>query len=196
MPTDVKLILASTSRYRHALMARLGVPFEAVGSGVDETNPGLGPDALALYLAEAKARAVPAEPAALVIGSDQVVDLDGDVLGKPGSVEAAVDQLARLSGRSHRLITAVAVVDSERRCETAVDVHTLTMRQLPRETLRRYVEHDMPLDCCGAYRLEGRGIALFETIEADPVTADDTAIIGLPLMKLLAVLRRFGFDLL
>ncbi len=196
MSLSHKLVLASTSRYRRGLMERLGVPFEAVAPGVDETNPGLEPDALAVFLAEQKARAVPPQPATLVIGSDQVVDLDGEVLGKPGTAEAAVAQLQRLAGRAHRLVTAVAVVDEAGRCETAVDVHTLTMRELSLDALRRYVAHDQPLDCCGSYMLEGRGVALFDTVEADAVTADDTAIIGLPMMKLLAVLRRFGVDII
>jgi len=194
-----RLVLASTSRYRKGLMERLGIPFDTIGSGVDETNPGLDPDALALHLAIEKARAVAqseATPGTLVVGSDQVVDLDGDVLGKPGTVDRAAAQLERLAGRSHRLVTALAVVDHEGRCETAVDVHVLTMRDLSPATLRRYVETDQPLDCCGAYMLDRRGIALFERIEADPETADDTAIIGLPMMKLLAVLRRFGVDVL
>ena len=190
------LVLASTSPYRRVLLDRLGVPFSTIAPGVDETNPGLAPHELAIDLAEKKARAVPCAPGTLVIGSDQVVDLDGEVLGKPGTAEKAVAQLKRLQGRSHRLITAVAVCDSSGRCVVDVDVHVLTMRKLSEPMLRRYVAHDHPLDCCGAYMLDRRGIALFECIEADPETADDTAIIGLPMMKLLAILRRFGWDAL
>jgi len=192
-----RLVLASTSSYRRSLLDRLDVPFEVRDPDVDEdAYRHMAPVEMALALAVAKARAVEVEDA-LVIGSDQVVDLGGAVLGKPGTAERAIEQLLTLAGRSHRLITAVAVHDT-RSGETAsdVDVHTLTMRPLERAAIARYVAHDMPLDCAGAYKLEQRGIALFERIEADPSTADDTAIIGLPLMKTLALLRAAGLDVL
>jgi septum formation protein len=193
MPT--KLILASTSRYRKMLLARLGVPFEARAPGVDETSiQAPTPLELARRLAIAKAEAV-REPVALVIGSDQVVDLDGEVLGKPFTAPAAVAQLERLAGRSHRLITAVAVHQVESgRTELAIDIHTLTMRRLDRRLCEAYVAHDAPLECAGSYRLESRGIALFDRIEADPETADSSAVVGLPLMKLCGLLRRFGWE--
>lgn len=192
-----RLILASESRYRRALLDRLGVPYEAVSSGVDETTSRhLAPLEQARVLARMKAEAVGA-PGALVIGSDQILDLGGEVLHKPGTAERAVAQLERLSGRSHRLITAVAVHSADQeRTEIDVDIHVLTMRALSRAQLERYVAHDQPLDCAGAYRLESLGIALFERIEADPATADDTAVVGLPLMKTLALLRRFGVEAL
>ena len=199
------IVLASTSRYRRALLERLGLPFEARPPGVDEAPlPGETPRALAERLAVAKAEAlaesVAAElgPEALIIGSDQVVDLDGEVLGKPGSAERAVDQLARMAGRSHRLVTAMAVHQpASGRTEQATDIHILTMRPLSRAALARYVAHDAPIDCAGAYMLERRGIALFERIEADEATATDadgSAIIGLPMVKTLALLGRFGFE--
>lgn len=197
MPEPPRLVLASTSRYRRQLLGRLGVPFEAVAPACHEENPdGLPPLELARELSIRKARAVSIS-SGLVIGSDQVVDLDGEVLGKPGTAERAVDQLCRLAGREHRLITGVAVRDAaDGRLEVDVDVHRLTMRALDRATLAAYVAHDQPLDCAGSYLLERRGIALFERIEADPDTADDTAIIGLPLQKLCRLLRRFGYDVL
>ncbi len=190
-----RLVLASTSPYRRQLLERLGLPFEVRSPGVDEAaHRDLAPDAQATRLAELKAQAV-AAPGALVIGSDQLVDLDGEVLGKPGSAEAAVAQLRRMAGRTHRLVTAVAVHDVDAgRTRTALDVHRLTMLPLPDALLERYVALDAPLDCAGAYRLEGRGLALFSRIEADPDTADDTAIIGLPLMKLIGLLRAFGVE--
>ena len=171
------------------------MPFQSVAPDCDESNPdSMAPLQLVRHLALAKARSVHA-PGALIIGSDQVVDLDGEVLGKPGTATRAVAQLERLAGRTHRLITAVAVVEADTgRAEVDVDVHELTMRSLDRETLVRYVAHDAPLGCAGSYMLERRGVALFDRIDADPDTADDTAIIGLPLMKLLRMLRRFGLD--
>lgn len=198
MSTPRPLILASTSPYRRALLERLGVPFEARSPGVDERAvTRTTPEGLAEALAVMKAEALHDVGDALVIGSDQVVDLDGEILGKPGTVEGAVEQLLRLAGRTHRLITAVAVHDARAaRTEVATDVHTLTMRSLDRDTLARYVAYDQPLDCAGSYKLETRGIALFERIQADPETADQTAIIGLPLMKTLVLMLRLGVDVL
>ena len=192
-----RLILASTSPYRRALLDRLAVPYEVHAPGVDEdAYRDLPAREMALVLSVAKAEAVDIEDA-LVIGSDQVVDVDGQILGKPGTPERAVEQLMMLSGRAHRLITGVAVHDT-RTGETVadVDVHTLLMRALAQPALERYVAHDNPVDCAGSYKLEQRGIALFERIEADPETADDTAIVGLPMMKLLGLLRRCGVDVL
>jgi len=198
MPTtSPRLVLASTSRYRRALLERLGVPFDAIAPDCDEeAHPGLGPDELALTLAREKATSVPVADA-LVIGSDQVVDLDGEVLGKPHTAAAAEAQLQRMAGRAHRLVTAVAVHDTRTgRTLDAVDVHTMEMRPLDRAAIAAYVAHDAPLDCAGSYLLERRGIALFSRIVADPETADDTAIIGLPVMKTLRLLRELGFDVL
>jgi len=189
------LILASTSRYRRALLDRLGVPYQAEAPRCDEEalkQPGMAPQALAEYLAEAKAASV-AElfPDAVVIGSDQLVALDEEMLGKPGTAAAAVAQLERLAGRSHRLITALVVAgpDGARRRHT--DVTTLVMRRLDRAALERYVAADQPLDCAGAYKLECRGIALFERIDS----ADHSAITGLPLIALSGILRDIGYAL-
>ncbi|MGM0575880.1 MAG: Maf family protein [Myxococcota bacterium] len=192
-----RLVLASTSPYRRALLERLGVPFDVDSPEVDESAwRHLPPAEMARHLAEAKARAI-TRPGCLVVGSDQVAEIDGDVLGKPGTEARAVEQLSRLSGRAHRLITAVAVHDTDTgRVEADVDVHVLHMRRLDRQTLERYVAHDRPVGCAGAYMLERRGIALFERIDADPDSADDTAIVGLPLTKLCRLLRGFGYDVL
>ncbi len=190
-----RIILASTSRYRRALLERLSFPFEVKPSSVDESlYRHLQPQVMAETLAVEKALAVARlEPGALVIGSDQVVATESDVFEKPNEPQRAVAQLSRLAGRAHRLITAVAVTDGTT-IHLATDIHTLWMRPLTLPMLEHYVSIDAPLDCAGSYRLEGLGIALFERIEADPETADDSAIIGLPLMKTLALLRRFGFD--
>lgn len=206
----MRLVLASTSRYRKALLQRvlgpLGMNAETVSPDVDEevsdTERALPVAERATLLAVRKARAVAHREdfdGALVIGSDQIcVDPDGEVLHKPKSAERAIAQLSRLTGRTHSLVTAVAVlrVSAGREAlHTAVDVHRLTMRPLALDALTRYVTHDQPLDCAGSYRLESLGLALFHKIEADPDTADESAIVGLPLMKTLALLREhFGWD--
>lgn len=188
-----KLVLASTSVYRRALLERLGVAFTAVAPSCDEEalkDPALSPAALAAHLAREKARSVAASwPEAFVLGSDQLVEVDGEILGKPGTAEAALGQLMRLSGRAHRLVTAFALVRSDGWLSEHLDVHTLHMRALSRTELERYVASDRPLDCAGSYKIEAAGIALFERIEG----ADFTAITGLPLMALTSLLRELGF---
>ena len=189
----MRLILASTSPYRHALMERLGLPFEAIAPRVDEsalqaTLGHLDASSLTLALARAKARSVVERGKVAVIGSDQVLCLDGEILGKPHTARRAVEQLERLSGRTHELITSLVVAHGGGEVEHT-DVARLTCRRLSREELERYVAADSPLDCAGSYKLESRGIALFERVEA----ADPTAVTGLPLMALTTILRRLGF---
>jgi septum formation protein len=185
------LVLASTSAYRRALLSRLGVPFRCVAPRFDESSipsDGKSPRAIAEALALGKAASVAAiEPGATIIGCDQLVALEGLVFGKPGSVERAVDQLHALAGRTHELITALVVLKRDRSfCHT--DVTRLRMRRLTRREIERYVAHDRPLDCAGSYKLEERGIVLFESIE----TEDHTAITGLPLIRLTSFLRTLG----
>ncbi len=188
------LILASTSPYRRSLLERLGLPFETMAPGVDEeafAATGAGPRTIAESLAIAKAEAVAkGRHEAVVIGSDQVAALDGRALGKPGTEEAAVDQLMGMTGREHELITAMAVAHRGT-IRLHVDVTVLTMRTLSRDEIRRYVEADRPLDCCGSYRIETRGIALFEKVDSE----DFTAIVGLPLIALTTILRDLGHPL-
>jgi septum formation protein len=191
----MQLILASTSRYRQELLSRLGLPFACHAPGVDEdavkTDRNLGPRQVAEILAERKARAVAVRhPEAVVIGSDQLAHLDGAVLGKPGTAEAAEAQLARLAGRTHELVTAVCIVHPGG-VERITDLAHLTMRSQSTEALARYVAADRPLDCAGAYKLECRGIALFSAIACD----DHTAITGLPLIWTAGVLGRLGFSI-
>ena len=190
------LILGSTSRYRRQLLERLGVPFQVMAPTCDEEalkDPALQPQQLAEYLAAAKADSIATnQPQAVVIGSDQVAayeDTDGwHIIGKPGTVEKAVAQLARLSGRTHVLITAM-VVQQGSLIQRHTDITTLTMRTLTTTELSRYVAADMPLDCAGAYKLEARGISLFSSIES----ADHSAITGLPLIALTRILSGFGY---
>ena len=190
-----RLILASTSKYRRALLQTLGEPFETVAPGVDEAvvkAAGGPPRQIVETLAIQKAEAVSAgRPDDVVIGSDQVAVLDGEVLGKPGTEANAVAQLRALSGRQHQLITAVAVAhpDGVRRF---TDVTNLIMRRLQSWEIVSYVKRDQPLDCAGSYKFESSGDFLFERVE----TRDETAIVGLPLMRLRTTLRALGFDLL
>ncbi|MEZ5977801.1 MAG: nucleoside triphosphate pyrophosphatase [Planctomycetota bacterium] len=187
----MRLVLASTSTYRRDLLARLGLPFEQRAPRVDEDAwkaKGLAPRDLAAALAREKARAVAAElPGATVIGSDQVCALGDLVLDKPGSEERAREQLARLAGRTHELLTAVCVLGPDGEWEH-LDVATLAVRALDAEQVARYVAADRPLDCAGSYKLESRGIALFESLAC----ADHTAIVGLPLVALANELVRRG----
>lgn len=192
--TPGPVILASTSPYRRDLLARLGLPFECRAPLVDEEAlkpelTGLAPEEVALRLARAKAESLrESEPGATLVGSDQLVAFEGRILGKPGSVERAVEQLLVMSGRSHHLITALCVCCHDQVYDH-VDVAVLTMRSLGREEISRYVEADFPIDCAGAYKLEQRGIALFDRIEA----ADHSAITGLPLIALVTILRELGY---
>ena len=191
----MRLVLASTSPYRRALLARLGLGFETAGPRCDEDalkDQGLPVAELVTRLARDKALSLVDDyPDAVIIGSDQAGDLDGAVLGKPGTPAAAREQLQRLQGRAHRLWTAVCVVDArtgERRED--LDVHHLRMRRLSDAQIARYVAADDPVDCAGAYKIEGLGISLFERVRGD----DFTAVIGLPLTRLVALLGRFGIE--
>jgi septum formation protein len=189
------LILASTSRYRRDLLTRLRVPFEVVAPGVDETpRPGEPPAALARRLAVAKARAVAAaRPEAVVIGSDQVADLDGQPIGKPGTHARAVEQLHAMSGRSVVFQTAIAVVcaASSFVAEALVPV-TVRFRRLNDTEIEHYLRTEEPYDCAGSARSESLGIALLDAIESD----DPTALVGLPLIRTSALLRQAGIDVL
>jgi septum formation protein len=188
------LVLASTSLYRLALLERLGVPFRCEAPRVNEEALKAGrddPRDLAAYLARCKAASLALLwPDATIIGGDQVVACDGRILGKPGGEEAAVDQLAMLAGRAHRLITALAVWHGGWFFEHT-DETVLWMRPLDRAALARYVAADRPTDCAGSYKLEARGIVLFEKIES----GDQTAITGMPLIALTTVLRGLGFPI-
>ncbi len=187
----VAVALASSSPYRKQLLERLGIPFECVAPGVDEAaarGAETSPIAIARTLARAKAAAVAKDrPKDVVIGSDQVCALGEEVLGKPGSKAAAIEQLGKLQGHEHLLITAVAVQRGGE-VEDFVEVTTLRMRKLQKAEITRYVELDEPLDCAGSYKFERAGIALFDRVEGE----DHTAIQGLPLLKLAAALRRLG----
>jgi septum formation protein len=187
-----RLILASTSRYRRELLERLRLPFDVVRPEVDETpHAGESPAALARRLAAAKAAAVAGPSDAWVIGSDQVACLDGAPLGKPGSMEGAVDQLHRMSGHAVEFLTAVCVAHRSGHAYQALDTTTVRFRTLDDAAIARYVEAEQPLDCAGSFKSESLGIALFDAIE----TVDPTALIGLPLIATARLLRQAGFAL-
>ncbi len=189
------LILGSTSRYRQALLTRLGRPFQTAAPDVDETpNAGETPADLATRLALAKARDVARRfPEAVVIGSDQVADLHGTPLGKPGNHDRAVAQLQRMRGETVVFQTAVAVV-----CQaTGFEQHDLAavrvvFRPLSDQEIETYLRIEQPYDCAGSAKSEGLGIALLERIDND----DPTALIGLPLIRTCQLLRAAGVSIL
>ena len=190
-----KLILGSTSIYRRELLARLRLPFEVVSPQVDETpGPGEPPQALAARLAMAKARAVAQlHPHAVVIGSDQVADLNGEPLGKPGNHANAVLQLQRMRGRTVVFQTAVAVVCQETSfAEQALAQIKVTFRDLSDQAIEDYLQAETPYDCAGSAKSEGLGIALLESID----NQDPTALVGLPLIHTCRLLRAAGVRLL
>jgi septum formation protein len=192
MPNPL-LILASSSRYRRELLERLRVPFEVVAPHVDESpRPGEAPALMAQRLALAKAHAVALQrPHAVVIGSDQVADLDGEPIGKPGTHDRAVAQLKRMRGRRVTFQTAVAVVRADRayaRVQLApVDV---SFRDLSDAEIEHYLRLEQPYDCAGSAKCETLGIALLDAIDSD----DPTALVGLPLIRTCAMLREAGLD--
>ena len=190
-----KLILASTSPYRRELLGRLGLPFDIANPRVDETPlPGEAPESLALRLAEAKARAVAADhPDALIIGSDQVATVDGEIYGKPGSHDNAVAQLRTLSGRTVNFFTALCVLDAR---SGEADVHgvpTLVgFRELTDDEIENYLRREPAYNCAGSAKSEGLGVALLSSMRGD----DPTALVGLPLIALCDMLRRHGMAIL
>ena len=185
-----RLLLASTSPYRRELLQRLRLPFECLSPGVEETPlPGEAPAALALRLAMAKAVAVHArQPEAWVIGSDQVADLDGRVLGKPGDFESAAAQLRAMSGCEVVFHTALCVIGPGFR-EHAVDTTRVRLRALADDEIARYLQAEPAFDCAGSFKAEGLGIALFDAIDSE----DPTALVGLPLIATARLLRKAGF---
>lgn len=188
------LILGSTSRYRQDLLQRLGIAFSVEAPGVDETpQPQESPAALALRLALAKARAVAARhPDAVVIGSDQVADLHGLALGKPGTHERAVAQLRQMSGQTVQFQTALAVVCQASGLERVeLAVVSVVFRELSDAEIERYLRIEQPYDCAGSAKSEGLGIALLERIDND----DPTALVGLPLIRTARLLREAGMVL-
>lgn len=189
------LVLASSSVYRRALLDRLRLDYAVASPDIDETPlADETPAAQSLRLAEAKASALAARhPAHLIIGSDQVAELDGAPIGKPGSLERAQAQLASASGRSVIFHTAVCVLDSASgRRATGLVPTRVRFRQLSPAIIAHYLTREPAFDCAGSFKAEGLGIALCEEIAGD----DPTALIGLPLIELTRLLAAFGCDVL
>ena len=193
------LILASTSRYRRELLERLRWPFTCVPPAVDETpSPGESPAALSERLAQAKAMEVAhRHPQAVVIGSDQVADLDGEPIGKPGTHDRAVAQLRRLQGREVVFHTGLCVVgplqaDALRTCLVERVAVRVVFRPLEDAVIETYLRLETPYDCAGSAKCETLGIALLDAIHSD----DPTALVGLPLIRTAALLRAVGLDVL
>ena len=194
-PKARSLVLGSTSRYRQELLQRLQIPFEAAAPDVDETpHAGETPRALAQRLALAKAMAVARLfPQAVVIGSDQVADLKGTPLGKPGTHEKAVAQLRQMRGQTVVFQTAVSVVCLESGFEqSSLAAFKVTFRDLTDNEIENYLRAEQPYDCAGSAKSEGLGIALLASIDSD----DPTALVGLPLIRTCQLLRAAGIALL
>ena len=194
-PSQARLILASGSPFRRALLERLGLDFEWRSPGIDESR--LPDEDAATYvcrLATAKARAIAtSEPAALVIGSDQCALLDGEVLGKPGGHARALEQLRQAQGRTVAFHTGLCLLGIDAGFERVEDVvFEVDFRQLDDTQLDAYLKREQPYDCAGSFKAEGLGIVLFERLRGD----DPTALIGLPLIRLVAMLEAAGVDAL
>lgn len=187
------ILLASASRYKKAMLDRLGLPFSVHAANIDETpEPNQSPRHNAERLAEAKARVLlETHPGALIIGADQVLAFEGEIFHKPGTVDKAVAQLQRLLGKRHTLHTAVYLICSERAWSASfcVDADLHFYGDVSPAWLAQMVREDQSYDCVGGYKYESRGIALMEKVE----TADPNAIVGLPLLQLTSVLRGWGY---
>ena len=194
-PEHQKVILGSTSVYRHKLLSRLGIPFSVESPHVDESQlPGEQPAALAVRLAVAKAMAVADRfPESVVIGSDQVADLQGQALGKPGTHARAIVQLQQMRGKSVIFQTAVAVICLRTGfVQSDLAAVRVRFRDLNDMEIENYLRAEQPYDCAGSAKSEGLGIALLDAIESD----DPTALIGLPLIRTCRMLRAAGIELL
>ena len=189
-----RLILASTSIYRRELLERLRLTFDVARPDVDETpRSNESPRDLAVRLARAKAAAVAAQQTddAWVLGSDQVAELDGQPLGKPGVRDAAITQLMAMRGRSVRFHTALCLAHPDGRSFAEIDLTEVNFRTLEDAEIARYVDAEQPFDCAGSFKSEGLGITLFERID----NQDPTALVGLPLIATCRLLRQAGFAL-
>lgn len=191
----MKLVLASTSRYRRDLLSRLHLRFEVIAPNVDESPmPGESPSQTALRLSVLKARAAAGQfPEALIIGSDQVLMLDADQLGKPGDYERAFEQLQRMQGKAMVFHTALTLLNSKTDRTQTRDVPTVVhIRKLTVAQIAAYLKKEQPYDCAGSARSESLGIALMERMDSP----DPTALIGLPLIALTEMLLNEGVDVL
>jgi len=190
-----QLVLASTSPFRKALLERLGQPFLTASPETNETRrPGEAPAALVERLSEDKARAVASRfPNALIIGSDQVAVLGDEILGKPGTHEKAMDQLTAASGNEVLFLTGLCLLNAASgQAQVEVVPFTVKFRSLTTSQIENYLRREQPYNCAGSFKSEGLGIALFEAMKGE----DPNALIGLPLIRLIAMLNDEGMDVL
>ena len=191
-PSAPTIFLASSSPYRRGLLDRFLDHYETVSPNVDESNDqGLAADELASFLARQKAEAVAINARnALIIGADQLAVLEGQVLGKPGGHQKAIEQLLAASGKVVTFLTAVCILDPIGRTRYEhTDKTTVRFRQFDRRLAEAYLRHDEPYDCAGSFKLEGAGFVLFEAVNTD----DPTALIGLPMMWVADRLLQLGY---
>jgi len=191
-PSAPSIVLASASQYRRDLLDRFLDDYQAVSPDIDESNPdGLSPKKLARRLARQKAETVSRTARnSLIIGADQLAVLDGQVLGKPGDHQKAVEQLMAASGQTVTFRTAVCILDPVGRTRYEhVDKTTVRFRQFDRRLAETYLRHDEPYDCAGSFKIEGAGFILFESVSTD----DPTALIGLPMIWVSDVLLELGY---
>jgi len=188
-----QIVLASSSRYRQELLARLCLPFATDTPAVDESalpaeSQGATAQRLSLLKAQTAARR---HPGAILIGADQVAELDGAAIGKPGGHGAALQQLLAMRGRTVRFHSGIAVVDeASGQCLAGCVATDVTFRALPREALESYLQRDRPYDCAGSAKIESLGICLVESVRSD----DPTALVGLPLILLTSMLATLGIE--
>ena len=191
-PAAGPIVLASSSAYRRSLLDRFLGEYEAVSPRVNESSDGTElPEHLAVRLARDKAGAVSsAHRNSLIIGADQIAVLDGQVLGKPGDHQRAIEQLLAVSGRSLQFLTAVCVLGPVGRTRHEhIDRTVVHFRQFDPRLAEIYLRHDEPYDCAGSFKIEGAGSVLFESVQTD----DPTALIGLPMIWLAETLRKLGY---
>jgi MAF protein len=192
--TGQRIVLSSTSPFRNALLKQLRLDFTTASPDIDESRlPGETPTALVTRLAEAKARAVRLHcPDALIIGSDQVACIDGEILGKPGSREKAIRQLQRASGRRVSFYTGLSLLNGRSgQARTICEPFHVHFRPLSDAAIERYLNAEQPYGCAGSFKSEGLGIALFQHLEGD----DPNALIGLPLIRLVSLLAEQGVEI-
>ncbi len=189
-----RLILASTSPFRREILQKLGLPFDATAPHTDETMlDGESPEDLVSRLAQSKARAVADDwPDALIIGSDQVACVDGEILGKPGNRQNAVKQLLQAAGKTVTFYTGLCLLNSgNQQVQTSCELFRVHFRQLNELQIGRYLDHEQPFNCAGSFKSEGMGITLFSKLEGD----DPNTLIGLPLIRLVEMLGNEGVEL-
>ena len=189
------IVLGSTSPFRKSILEKLNIPFECAKPNIDETAlTNEMPHALVERLAIEKAKAVAEHfPNALIIGSDQVALCDGEIIGKPHNFENGVKQLTQFSGKSITFYTGLCVFDSaDSKVKSLVEPFTVHFNKLTRPEIENYLKAEQPYNCAGSFKSEGLGICLFKKLEGD----DPNTLIGLPLIKLVALLKAHGLDVL